>query len=825
MQNKVKALFLLTVISVAVLNVSPTIAQPQGTTGMLEEVVVTAQRREQSLQEVPVSVTAFTGETLERRNIKSAPEYLVLTPGVSFTEDGQTGSRGLGIAIRGVGSIVTGENAFVNSVGIYLDDFSVASVPNNVANPNLEDMNRVEVLRGPQGTYFGRNAVGGVLNITSKKPTDEFESQVIVGGESYQDGGEQYNVTGILNLPVSADVRMRGMIHYMDSDGYVKNNCASGASTVSCPGAAENNFTPNGADGSEQSSLNGRLHLDWDLSVDTNILASIYYTEDKQGTDETVPSGVLDVDSIDTFGITDAIDPGAGFWYQGNTNRLSHDLNEISENKSTVAILNITHQLNDHVVIKSITGIIDASLDRTFDNDLVGGMDVLRRDNSYDGNSWSTELRVEVSQDKYEFVGGLMYASDEQKQYNNVAVSTQPTATMGGVGLLPPFPAGLSLYLVNKKWELESYAAFADLTWHFSEKLDVILGARYTNDEVSLNRREYGIGPTCCFPGSPGYPGGPSYDFFQSFDNFLRPPSSGNDSFNDISPRFVMRYQTTDNISIYGTISKGYKAGGVSVGNNSNADGQPPVSIPFKEETLWNYEIGFKSELWDNRMRLNASLYYLEWEDFQMEALRFLTPGDLSTTFERTINVEDAEAYGGEVEILAALTDRLTFSAAAGYIDTEITSDTTAKITGGFEVELGGLGLPRAPEWTYNASLDYRFPIAGNEGWIQLEFIHRDGQFADIEALTYKQTDGPSPNQGLARNSIATHGAYPFRTPDYDVWNLRAGFDMKNWSFSAYVQNLAEEDYYTGTGENFGASGFRLRPTPRIIGGKISYHF
>lgn len=813
MQNKVKALFPLTLISAAVFNTTPVYAQ----TPTLEEVVVTAQRREQNLQDVPVSVTAFSGATLEKRNITNAVDYLSITPGVSFTEDGQSGSRGMGIAVRGITSLVTGENAFVNSIGIYLDEFSVASVPNNVANPNLADMDRVEVLRGPQGTFFGRNAVGGALNITSKKPTDEFEAEVIVGGESYEDAGDQYNITGILNIPVSDNFRMRGMLYYMDSDGYVENQCASGASASSCPGAVENGFTPNGADGSEQTSLNGRLHLDWDLSEDTNVLASVYYTDDDQDTDENVPSGVLDLDSIDTFGITDALDPGTGFWYNGNTNELSHDLDEESKNESTVSILNITHQWNDYVVIKSITGYIDASLDRTFDNDLVGGMDALARDNSYDGESWSTELRMEVSRDKYEFVGGIMYASDEQKQQNNVAVSSQPTATLGGVGILPPFPEGLGLARNSKKWELESWAVFADLTWHLGEKWDLIAGARYTDDEVTQSRQDYGI--------APGINGDPDEDFWASWGNFEREPASGKQTFDDIAPRFVARYQATDDINVYGTISKGYKAGGVSLGNNTNADGQPAFSVPFDDETLWNYEIGVKSELWDNRIRLNASLYYLEWENLQMESFRFLTPGDLSSNFEQTINVDDAEAFGGEIEILAAVTDRLTITAGAGYTDTEITSNTTAQITGGFEVDLEGEDLPKAPEFTFNASAEYRFPVGNNEGWVQLEFIHRDGQYADIEALTYRQTDGPSPNAGLARDSIADHGDYPFKTPDYDVWNLRAGFDMEHWSFTAYVQNLDEEDYFTGTQENFGASGFRLRPHPRTVGGNISYRF
>jgi iron complex outermembrane receptor protein len=556
------------------------------------------------------------------------------------------------------------------------------------------------------------------------------------------------------------------------------------------------------------------------MSENTNILASVYYTDDDQDTDENVPSGVLDLDSIDSFELQGPEDPGVGFWDDGNTTKLSHDRDESTQNESTVGILNITHHWNDEIVIKSITGFIDASLDRTFDNDLVGGADTLGRDNSYDGDSWSTELRMEISREKYEFVGGLMYASDEQKQSNNVAISIQPTATINGTGWLPPFPEGLGLALNSKKWELESYAIFADFTWHFGEKLDLIVGARYTDDEVKNELTSYRYAPTCCFDEGPANP-----DFFPSYENFPRPTASGKETFDDISPRFVARYQATDNINVFGTISKGYKAGGISLGNDTNEEGQPAIESPFKEESLWNYEIGVKSELWDNRVRLNASLYYMEWEDLQMESFRFLTPGDLTSNFEETINIDDAEAWGGEVELLAALTDRLTITSAVGYVDTEITSDTTATITGSFDVDLEGLELAKAPEWTYNASAEYRFPIGNNEAWVQLEFVHRDGQFADIEALTYKQTDGPSPNLGIARNSIADHGDYPFKTPDYDVWNLRAGFDMEHWRLTAYVQNLDEEDYYTGTGENFGVSGMRLRPSPRTIGGSIRYSF
>ncbi len=196
------------------LTVLPAVAFTQATSssGVLDDIVVTAQRREQSLQEVPISVTAFTGAQLDQQNIRGAIDYLALTPNVSFTEDGQFGKRGLGISIRGVNNLVSGENASINSVGIYLDEFSIASVPNQVANPFLPDMERIEVLRGPQGTYFGRNSLGGALNMTTRNPGDEFEAKISVGAESYDQAGQMFNVTGVFSGPLADNFKLRSVL-------------------------------------------------------------------------------------------------------------------------------------------------------------------------------------------------------------------------------------------------------------------------------------------------------------------------------------------------------------------------------------------------------------------------------------------------------------------------------------------------------------------------------------------------------------------------------------------------------------------------------------
>ena len=380
-----------------------------------------------------------------------------------------------------------------------------------------------------------------------------------------------------------------------------------------------------------------------------------------------------------------------------------------------------------------ITGVIDAQQDRLFDNDLIGGADTLVRTNLYEGNSWSTELRLAGGNDTGDWVVGALYASDEQTQENNVAIATNATATLGGAGWLPPFPPDLGLALNSKIFEVESIAVFGDYTWHATDALDVTLGGRYTSDDVSNGLQAFGIAPTC---------GCPDTDpaFFPSFDNFIRPTSTAGDTFNDFTPRLALTYAMNDNTNLYGVVSKGYKAGGNSVGNNTNEPGEPAFAVAFSKETLMNYEIGFKGETSNQRFRLNAALFFLEWDDFQMEAFRFLTEGDLSSNFEQTVNIETAEAWGVEIEFTALLGENFTLGGALGTLDSEITSDTTVEITGGASVDLKGLVLPKAPELTWNLYGEFHWPVGNNNFWLRAEVVSRDGQYSDIEGLTNQQT-------------------------------------------------------------------------------------
>ncbi|WP_446831488.1 TonB-dependent receptor [Candidatus Foliamicus sp.] len=775
----------------------------------LEEIIVTAQRREQSLQEVPVAVTAFTGEALEVANITEAAQYLNLTPNVSYTEDGQVGSRGISIAMRGVSNINTDESSFIQSIGVYLDEFSVASVGQGTVNPQLQDLERIEVLRGPQGTYFGRNAVGGALNLTTRKPQPEYEGSVSLGARTFEGASEQYDFSGMINLPVSDTFMLRGVLYYEDSGGLVEN------------------IVPGGGNSGHEYTM-ARVSARWLLDEVTTVDLMVMLSDEQQGHDENVPSGVWDTDSVATFlfrgagGLQAPVDPGTGFWPENRNKTARSAIGEKNDNTTNIAILKVSRDLSDTARLNWITGWIDTDTDRVFDNDLVPE-NVVFREQTREGTSFSTELRLDISSDSYDWTVGAMYARDEKDIVSNVQLGT--TTVVNGVdhaeiGALPPtflndvFGRPFCLACSTDGFELTSIAVFTDVTWHLSDRLDFTLGGRYTSDDVT--NTYYPLNPA----GGDRWP------------NDLVPTAEiGNeDTFSDLSPRVALSYDLTDEASVYATVSRGYKAGGFSLGRNG-ADNSA-VNETFEPEVLTNYEVGVKSELFDGRARFNAAAFLLDWQDLQLETFFFLVPGDATSNVELTINVGEAQATGLEAELAVLATENLTVTAGIGVIDTEILSDDVARLSGNLFVNLKGEPLPRAPELTWSMAADYRFTLGSWDGWSRLEWIYKDSQFSTIEDVTYRQTSGaliysdPLTQQDWIAQVPSRTDGFPFRTPEVDIFNLRAGLRLTDsWEVVAYVENLTDEAYFTGTGENFGFSGFRLRPHPRIWGAKVNYSF
>lgn len=831
--------------------VPPVLAQ-----SVLEEVVVTAQRREQSLQDVPVSVTAFSGEQIANLGITEAAQYLQLSPNVSYTEDGQVGSRGISISMRGVSNINTDESAFIQSIGIYLDEFSVAATANATINPQLQDLERVEVLRGPQGTYFGRNSVGGALNLTTRKPVDKFEGEVRITGQTYETTGSQWGVTGILNVPITDTLFIRGVGYYEDNSGIVEN------------------IVPGGGDSGHEY-ISGRLAARWLATDRTTFDLMVMHTDEEQGLDETVPAGVWDTDTVGTFFLNNPagttfsqpLNDGTGFW-PDNRDKVAHTaIGEENNNETTLIVFNAAHSLTDEVKLKFVAGYIDTKNQKVFDNDLVPE-DVVNRFQEKNGESWSTELRLEMTKERFDWVLGFLYAQDEitKDPYKGRfgVVTGVTTAVDGGVslapvpgggdptvpivgpgivdfalvGALPPLfnlaPPPATFFLTDltpdgqpplclscnfSSKELESWAVFQDFTWHATDRLDLIFGFRYTEDKVDQEFVELGLFRTPRIP-DPSDPTG------------LTPiPTVGKETFTDFSPRFSGTFEVTSDFRVYATVSKGYKAGGFTQDFESNTGTE--VNEKFDEETLWSYEAGIKSEWFDDRLRVNAAVFYNEWSDLQLETFFFAVPGDATSNVQRTINVRDAEAIGFELELAAAPTERLTVSGGVGWLDTQITSDDVAQLSGNQFVNLKNHDLPRSPEWTLSAVADYRWPWQGHQLYLRGEWAYRSGQFSTVEDVTFRQTsnqpvlaDPTDPTSAVLAVIPDRSSGFPFKSPDYHLLNLRAGIVWnERVELNVFVVNLLDEEYYTGTGENFGLSGFRLRPHPRYFGGGISYRF
>lgn len=781
------------------------VAQEDGM--VLEEIIVTAQRREQSLQEVPVAVTAFTGEALEIANITEAAQYLNLTPNVSYTEDGQVGSRGISIAMRGVSNINTDESSFIQSIGVYLDEFSVASVGQGTVNPQLQDLERIEVLRGPQGTYFGRNAVGGALNLTTRKPQPEFDGSASVGFRRFENAAEQSDFSGMINLPVSDNFMLRGVLYYEDSGGLVEN------------------IVPGGGDSGHEYTM-ARVSARWLLDDATTVDLMLMNSDEEQGHDENVPSGVLDTDSVATFqfrgpgsAFVAPIDPGTGFWPDNRSKTARSAIGEKNDNSTSIAVLKVARELSDTMTLNWISGWIDTELDRVFDNDLVAE-NVVFREQTREGTSFSTELRLDITSDTYDWTVGALYARDEKDTENAVQLGTTTVVNGIQIGGLPPtflndiFGRPFCLGCSTRGFELTSIAVFTDLTWHMNERFDLTLGGRYTSDDVTNTFLP--IGPA----GGPRWP------------NDLVPTAeiSNEDTFSDLSPRLALSYDLSDEATVYATVSRGYKAGGFSLDRNG-ADNSA-VNEVFDPEILTNYEVGVKSELFGGRARFNAAAFLLDWQDLQLETFFFLVPGDATSNVQLTINVEEARATGLEAELAALITDNLTLTGGIGVIDTEIQSDDVARLSGNLFVNLKGQPLPRAPELSFSMAADYRFTLDQWDGWARLEYIYKDSQYSTIEDVTYLQTSGvtvygdPLTQMSPIAQVPNRSDGFPFRTPEADIVNLRVGVNLDEcWEVVGYVENLTDEAYYTGTGENFGLSGFRLRPHPRIWGAKVNYKF
>jgi len=313
---------------------------------------------------------------------------------------------------------------------------------------------------------------------------------------------------------------------------------------------------------------------------------SFSFTDEEQGFDELVATGVQDRDTKSIWGNLIPPDRGIGF-YPANDDKVDHDYLEYNNNEVMIVNLRYEYEMPTYL-IRSITGFVDSEVERAFDQDNFH-TDTVRRNNEYEGESVSQELRFQsTANETVDWIIGAIWAQDEITQFNSVQAGADGSfdhPNIPGVdntGLLPPIPAGFRINEINRVFETETMALFADFTWHLSERTDITIGGRYSRDDVSA--RFFDV---VAFEGS-------------------QPDLSGSEDFDNFSPRFVFNHALNDEMNFYASASAGYKSGGldrVAINRAESFNMETGVVTPalfvnrlekFDEETLWNYEAGIK---------------------------------------------------------------------------------------------------------------------------------------------------------------------------------------------------------------------------------------
>jgi iron complex outermembrane receptor protein len=725
----------------------------------IEEVVVTAQRREQNLQDVPISISAFSADAVEAYMFNDVTEYVTRTPNIAWKSDGARSRREL--AIRGVTNFLDVNRPLRPATfAFYVDDFSIVG---SSSNPPIMDVERIEVLRGPQATYFGRNATGGGISITSKKPHNELAGSVMVDYSNR----DTIDVEGVVNVPIVKDVlAMRGNIKYNESDGNIKNvNPVGGGNAWEYKYArAAIRFTPTN-----------------ELTVDvTGTLAS-----ETAGMREGVPSGhwsffaerlygrdVAHFDDPDGDGRTVPLHDGIGFWPE-NRNKVNFDFPQEVGTTYRMITGRVDYEL-EKVLFTSITGYInsDFNLNGDVDGSSIDGWNEFRNINR---DSFSQEIRIQSNDDTSRFrwnIGGL-YADDVGH-----IISDTFTGADNGFGL----PQWLRIGGGDTEDGIEGWHLFGQVEADFTKNLTLSVGGRYSEEIRTVTDNFFPLGQ-------------PSVHI------------SVKEKFTSFSPRLALNYAVTDDINLYTSISKGFKSGGVT---RFGEDG-----IPFDPEIVWNYEVGVKADLLKNRLRVNAAAFYMDWSDMHVGFLVPQLGGQIGGSV--VSNADSASSKGVEVSVTALPVDNLIVNFNVGYLKAQLDKATVFirdnvcnHIPPSTECNhvLDGTPTPLSPEWTMSADAEYTFSVSPTyDGFARVEWTYRDDVHrSQVEDLL--KPDG-----------------FPWSVPSYDFFNVRAGVRHKDFTITGYAENVFNSHFYQNAYRKAWAGGVSLEPSLRSYGIRVRYTY
>ena len=726
----------------------PLLAQTNG----LEEVVVTASKRAQSLQDVPITVTAFSDQVIQEAGINNASDLAVLTPSLTITTN--INPTTAAFRIRGIGTAQS-DIALEPSVGLFIDDVYLSR--SGLGMSDLNDIERIEVLQGPQGTLYGKNTNAGAVSIFTKNPNLEaFEGYVETSVGDY----DLRKLTASASGPLSETIayRITGNVH--EKDGYMENSAGddlNGADDWHV--IAKLLYAPTDT----LSFLFNGSHVD----RDTNCCGADAVQGDVVNAE--LASRELPTDKNDPFDYKVATDLDGKF--KSDTDALS-------------LVVGYDHDWGD---IKSITAWGESDGSATRDVDL-SQLDVIYQyDGVSSGDSFSQELRYASEIDgPLSYQLGLFYYQSTTKGGNN-----QPWTFLGEdiitVGSQTPelealIPAGIPLAFVAQpgdsirakvKLDTENVAVFGQTTWEINDRWRTTGGLRWTYEQKDADLL-VAVDSTSLSTAVTGQ------SLLTSVttpidDDFTRDTS-------DINWLLTTSYDMFDDTMVFGRVATGSKSGGFNTVNGTAAERE------FDDETTISYEAGVKSTLLDARLRVNASAFYTEIEDYQIQ--QQLDTG-IGT---RVANQGDVETSGIDLNLEALPLPNLTLTAGLLYMH-------KAEVTSGPN---DGDELPFTAEYSGNLSATLVLPLADGGIYIRADYSYMDDHLTNASAVTDDKD-----------------------IQDRNLLNMKAGWRNEHWNASVWAKNLNDDAYAGLTAETLPLSGmdaYFLAP-PRTYGATLRYDF
>ncbi len=831
----------------AIASSSGSLLLPAAAQAQLEEIVVTARARSESLQDVPSTVTAFSAGQIQDMGIQRAEDFISQTPGVSFVNTVETGDSS--VSIRGMNGARDAETNFALIIDgiLYVNTYAF--------NREYADLEQIEILKGPQGALYGRSAAAGAVIMSTRRPSQVLE------GEVRFSLAEDNTYTGLATIagPLSDTIAGRLTADFRSTDGFYNNNF----------------LRDDVVDSAENYSVQGRLVFDPTdtISIDTKLRygksesaaiafnagfaipsfqsfgtpGSEAFYQDVNDHDFIFAGNVEPVNEQDVLEFSVKLDMELG-WATLSTWAFYSDTEDtfIADGTSgafgfyagTDACINSLNQLSPSYT-PDVPGGVTALPAPTFIFGSGAGESVLPpySPTTCDGYQYqertqedlSFQLQLTSQQDQsLRWQAGVYYLDIDRRQAVAQARDTGQNWPDRAGGVPTEIFTPLTDAIVDDTFTTEVIAVFGSVSYDLTDRIELSLAARYDREkrEVSNNVPSPAdgnlsnfidfCGGNCTLNGEPldGSPLNPGFVNFDDFTVSSRLPSRS-ETFDQVQPKVSLTWDVTDDTTLYGSWGVGFKAGGfLNQGSTETIDfylvdnGAALVAPPglFREETSSAFELGFRTELFDNRLNLNGAIFYTEVDDMQFFEF-FVGPFGLLRT---ASNIDEVTLQGFELSAAWAVTDNLRIDAGYSQVDGEIDKNALRPYTAGNDV-------PNNPEFTANAAVQYTQPIGDFELFGRLEYAYQgDTWYHTVQDDIVPATlfGGPPANYDVSQ------------VDGYGLTNLRLGFRANNWSVTAFARNVFDEEFIAEVilAPEFGG-GFISPGTQRRMGVEFQYSF